>query len=284
MMMAAIWMTGALVSFSFMAVGARELSGHVDTFLVLFFRSLIGLIIVSLLIVKSGQFRLFRTQRMGLHTLRSVFHFGGQYGWFVGIGLLPLAEVFAIEFTVPLWTLLIACLFLGEKLNVRKVSAITFGFAGVWMIVQPGTEIVNLAAIIVLGAAIGYSIAHVTTKSLSSTEHPLTILFLMCMTQLPIGLGMSLSEWQLPSGWQWVWIAVVGITALTAHFCITKAMQYAEASVVVTMDFLRLPVIAAVGIVLYSESFEASLILGSLLMLSGNLLNLYSPKKSMVKT
>ncbi|ERB65310.1 hypothetical protein N779_10660 [Vibrio coralliilyticus OCN008] len=146
-----------------------------------------------------------------------------------------------------------------------------------------GTEIVNLAAIIVLGAAIGYSIAHATTKSLSSTEHPLTILFLMCMIQLPIGLGMSLSEWQLPSGWQWVWIAVVGITALTAHFCIAKAMQYAEASVVVTMDFLRLPVIAVVGIVLYSESFETSLILGALLMLSGNLLNLYSPKKSMVK-
>ncbi|MCC2524704.1 DMT family transporter [Vibrio coralliilyticus] len=284
MTLAAIWMTGALVSFSLMAVGARELSGHVDTFLVLFFRSLIGLIIVSLLIIKSGQFRLFRTQRMGLHTLRNVFHFGGQYGWFIGIGLLPLAEVFAIEFTVPLWTLLIACLFLGEKLNVRKVSAITFGFAGVWMIVQPGSDIVNLAAIIVLGAAIGYSVAHATTKSLSSTEHPLTILFLMCLIQFPIGLGMSLSEWQLPSGWQWVWITVVGITALTAHFCITKAMQYAEASVVVTMDFLRLPVIAAVGIVLYSESFETSLILGALLMLCGNLLNLYSPNKSMVKT
>lgn len=282
-MMAAIWMTGALVSFSLMAIGARELGGHVDTFLILFFRSLIGLIIVSLLIVKSGQFRLFRTQRMGLHTLRNVFHFGGQYGWFVGIGLLPLAEVFALEFTVPFWTLLIACLFLNEKLSARKVGAIALGTAGVWLIVEPGGELINPAAIIVLAAAIGYSVAHATTKSLSSTEHPLTILFLMCLIQLPIGLGFSLVDWQLPTGWQWAWISVVGVTALTAHYCITKAMQNAEASIVVTMDFLRLPVIGMVGIALYSEPFETTLMCGALLMLMGNLLNVYVPKKWLSK-
>jgi len=270
---------GTLASFCLMAIGARELNGQLDTFQVLFFRSLIGLLIISVVIVALGAPKLFTTRRVKLHTFRNVFHFGGQYGWFVGIGLLPLAEVFAIEFTVPVWTALIACTFLGEKLTFRKVISIVLGLAGVMVIVKPGIGIMSAASITVLIAAICYAVSHASTKGLSSSEHPLTILFYMCLIQLPIGLVFSLSDWALPSGNEWGWVLVVGITALSAHYCMTKAMQSAEVTMVVTMDFLRLPIIALVGVLVYSESLELSLFIGAALMLFGNLVNIYKPNR-----
>ncbi|MCG8314054.1 MAG: DMT family transporter [Pseudomonadales bacterium] len=266
-------MLGTLCSFCLMAIGARELSS-INTFQVLFIRSLIGLLAVTLVIGMTGNLGLFTSKKLIQHGVRNLFHFGGQYGWFLGITLLPLAEVFALEFTVPFWTALIAWLILGEKLTTKKLSAIFLGMAGVLIILKPGVDIVSSASLIVLAAAVCYGAAHSTTKYLTVTENPLTILFMMCTIQLPIALLFSVYNWQTPQLWEWFWLAIIGFTALTAHFCMTKAMQLTEVTVVVTMDFLRLPVIAFLGILLYAETFEMTLIIGGIIMLLGNLLNM----------
>ncbi len=260
-----------MLSFCLMAIGARELSGEISTFQMLFFRSVIGLVAISLMITLTRRKAHVFTRRLTLHGVRNLFHFLGQYGWFVGISLLPLAEVFALEFTVPVWTTLIAWLFLGEKLTQNKIVALFFGLLGVGIIVKPGIEVISLASLIVLGAAVCYSISHACTKSLASTEHPFTILFMMCLIQLPIGLAFTIPNWKMPMGGQWGWLLVIGVTALSAHFCMTKAMQYVEVTTVVIMDFFRLPAIAVVGVLLYGESFELSLLVGALFMLVGNL-------------
>ena len=120
----ALWMVGGLVSLSLMAIGARELGGQITTFQILFFRSVISLIVITLIIVKSKKTSLFSSKRIKLHIVRNVFHFVGQYGWFLGLGLLPLAHVFALEFTVPLWTLIIAAAFLKEGITIKKTIAV----------------------------------------------------------------------------------------------------------------------------------------------------------------
>lgn len=265
-----LWMSGAIASFCLMAVGARELSGELSVFQILFVRSVIGLTVVALLLRSQGQQRLFRTSRLRLHAFRNVVHFFGQLGWFLGLGLLPLAEVFALEFTVPIWTALIAAFFLNETLTRAKTTSIMLGLLGVLVIVKPGFAIIDTASLIVLGAALCYAITHTSTKSLSTTEDPMTILFFMCLIQLPIGFVLSASSWVWPDGPQWLWLGVIGLTALTAHFCMTRAMQAAEVTTVVTLDFLRLPAIALVGILLYGEQLEVDLIIGAALMLLGN--------------
>tara|TARA_R110002072_G_scaffold14582_9_gene60196 strand:+ start:5167 stop:6033 length:867 start_codon:yes stop_codon:yes gene_type:complete len=278
-MNAVLWMIGGLVSLSLMAIGARELAGQITTFQILFFRSVVGLFIITVIIYKSKKSRLFSSKRIKLHIVRNVFHFIGQYGWFLGIGLLPLAHVFALEFTVPMWTLVIASLFLKEGITPRKIIAVLFGVLGVYVILNPGIEIVDSASIIVLVAAIGYSASHVATKALSNTEDSLTVLFYMCLIQLPIGFLFTMNDWVLPDLRQCFWLSVIGITALTGHYCITNAMKLAEAGIVVTLDFFRLPLIAVVGTILYNEAFEVAVILGAGLMLFGNLINL-SPSKT----
>ncbi|WP_232525275.1 DMT family transporter [Motilimonas pumila] len=276
---AVIWMFGTLFSFCAMAVAARELSGDIHTLQMLLVRSLIGLSVIGGIIVCRRQFTLLKTQRIGLHATRNVFHFSGQYGWFVGIGLLPLAEVFALEFTVPVWTALIAAIFLAEPLTKVKTFAIVLSLIGVAIILQPGREMIDSASFIVLAAALCYAIAYTNSKALSVTEQPLTILFYMCLLQLPLALVLGASVWAWPTFEQWLWLMLIAFTALTAHYCLTKAMQLEEVSKVVTMDFMRLPLVALLGVLLYQEPFEISLIIGALLILVANITNMKAAPK-----
>jgi drug/metabolite transporter (DMT)-like permease len=196
----------------------------------------------------------------------------------VGITLLPLAEVFALEFTVPIWTLIIAAIFIGEEVTRKKIISVVFGAIGVLIIVQPGYAIVDSASFIVLAAAVCYAISHTSTKVLSISESPTSIIFYMCLIQLPIGLVLSITMWVWPVDGQWLWLFVIGLTALSAHYCMAKAMQYAEVTRIVTIDFLRLPLISVIGVLLYAEKFEVSLMIGGALMLMGNLINIKASK------
>lgn len=272
-MKAALWMSGALLWFCLMAVGGRELAGQVHTFEILLVRSVVGLVIATVWIRSTGQHALLFTRRWKLHAVRNVVHFIGQYGWFLGLGLLPLAQVFALEFTTPFWTLLIAAVFLGERLTGRKLLAIGLGFAGVWVILNPGREIVNPAALYVLVAAVFYAGSYVATKALAATDAPLTVLFYMNAMQCVLGLVLALPYFSMPTPPQWGWLLAVGVSAFCAHFCMTSAMKHADVGVVVTLDFLRLPLIAVVGMLLYQEAYRVELLLGAALMLTGNLIN-----------
>lgn len=282
MIRSTLWMIGALSSFCLMAIGARELNGEISVFQILFLRSIVGLLMLLPIIGLSNSLLKKRhflfPKRIKLHVVRNLFHFAGQYGWFLGIGLLPLATVFAIEFTVPFWTIIISYLFLKESITIKKVIAVLLGILGVIVIVQPSLDVAHYASLIVLGAAICYALAHVCTKSLSNTDSPITIIFMMCLIQAPLGLLLFIEGWTTPVDIQWLWLVIIGITALSAHFCMTKAMQYAEVTFVVTMDMFRLPLISIIGVLLYSESFNAALVVGILLIVAGNSLNIYSRK------
>lgn len=273
-----VWMIGALTSFCLMAIGARELNGQIGIFQILFFRSIVGLLILLPIILLSKNSRFLFPRRIKLHVVRNLFHFAGQYGWFLGIGLLPLATVFAIEFTTPFWTIIISYLFLKESITIKKIIAILLGIIGVIVIVQPSLDVAHYASLIVLGAAICYAFSHVSTKSLSSTESPITIIFMMCLIQAPLGLLLFIEGWTTPVGIQWLWLIIIGVTALSAHYCMTKAMQYVEVTFVVTMDMFRLPLISIIGVLLYSEHFSVALIVGILFIVAGNSLNIYSRK------
>ena len=228
---------------------------------------------IGALILYKKQTQLMTTQTIKLHIIRNGFHFLGQFGWFIGIALLPLSQVFALEFTAPIWTLLIASLVLNETLNKKKLLSLMLAILGVAIIVKPGSELFNPVSLIVLGAAFGYAVSYVSTKALTSTEHILTILFFMNLLQLPMSLPLSVYYWVTPNTIQLFWLLAIGVTALTAHFCLTKAMQIADVSQVVMMDFLRLPLIIIVGVMLYQEAFEVSVLVGAGLMLLANLIN-----------
>ena len=161
-MRAALWMGGALLTFSLMAVAVRELSRTLGTFEILFLRSGVSLALVLAMLPYFG-LRPLRTQRFPLHVVRNLFHFAGQFSWVYAIGLLPLATVFAIEFTAPIWTAVLAVLFLGEHMNRGRAVMLALGLAGVLVILRPGLGVFQPAALVMLAGSLFFAIQFIGT-------------------------------------------------------------------------------------------------------------------------
>ena len=275
---AALWMSGTLASFMAMAIGGRQLSGDLTTFQILFFRSIVGLLIIAFFLWCSG-WRQIISEHFKTHVLRNLAHFGGQYGWFYGIAVIPLAEVFALEFTVPLWTAILATILLGERISGARMTAIFLGVLGVVIILRPGLAVINPASLAVLGGAMGYALSHTLTRKLARVDTPLAILFYMTLVQLPLGFVASIFDWNTPSPAMLPWILIVGVAALSGHYCMARALALADAIVVVPLDFLRLPLIASVGALFYREPIDWLVLAGGAIMFSGNLINIRAEEK-----
>jgi drug/metabolite transporter (DMT)-like permease len=277
-----MWMTGTLLSFSVMAVAIRSLSGALSILEILTIRAALGLLIILAIMAVRPELRhSIRTKRIGLHMLRNGVHFVSQYMWAVSLLLLPLATVFALEFTMPAWTILLAPFFLGERMTPSRIGAVILGIAGVLVIVRPGLATFQPASLMVLAAAFGYAINIITTKKLTTTDSTFTIVFWMNAMQLPLGLlcvgiagGVTFTgkmHWELAPA-----IIAIGTAGLFAHYCMTNAFRAGDASVVVPLDFLRIPLIAVVGWWLYSEPVDIYVFAGAGLIITGILWNLRS--------
>jgi drug/metabolite transporter (DMT)-like permease len=273
-----LWMVGALLSFCVMAVAIRKLSGPLTIMEILTLRAALGLIIVgTVALVRPQERRSIKLRRLPLHVLRNSVHFSSQYLWALALVLLPLATVFALEFTMPAWTILLAPFFLGERMTRSRVGAVMLGLIGVLVILRPGVESFRPAALIVLVAALGYAAQNIATKKLTATESTFAIVFWMNVIQLILALAFAgpffvdkLTLDLAPA------IAGLGTAGLFAHFCLSNAFRAGDASVVVPLDFMRIPLIAVIGWWLYGEPLDAFVFVGAGLIISGILWNLRS--------
>lgn len=274
-------MTGAVASFVVMAVSGRELSRELDTFEIMAYRSVIGFIIVCAAIVfTGGRFGQVKTRHPGLHVVRNLFHFAGQNLWFYGVAVIPLAQLVALEFTNPIWVALLAPLLLSETITKWRVFAAVIGFIGVLIVARPGVAPFGWGHAAGLGAALGFAMNTIFTKELSRTDTTLCVLFWMTLSQAVMGFlcaapgGMTLFSAAMAP-----WVVVVGLCGLSAHYCLTSALYSAPASVVAPMEFLRLPVLATVGMMVYGERLELAVLVGGAIILTGNLLNINAERK-----
>ena len=289
---AAFWMIGSFFGFSLMAVAGRELSTGFTTFEIMFWRSLVGLAIVAgLLSLSRRGFQQVRTRKLGLHGVRNTAHFFGQNCWLYAVGAIPLAQVFAFEFTSPIWVAALAPLLLGERFTFWRGVAVALGFLGVLVVAQPfggaGAEggAYRFGQLFAALAALGFAGNFMATKRLSGTETILCIMFYMTLMQAVMALACALA-WSgglptLPTGDAAIWMAVVGVCGLAAHYCVASALSAADATVVAPMDFLRLPLIAVVGALLYAEALDPVVFLGGALVFWGNFLNLRAERQAM---
>lgn len=272
--MAALWMAGWLALMLIVAIAGRETTRELNVFQIMEVRSVLGFFMLYPLIRLNGGFTTMRTSRPMQHIGRNLVHYAAQLGWFFALTLIPLGQVVSIEFTMPIWTAILAASFLGERMTVWKISAIVLGVVGVIVIVRPVAGEINSGQLIALGAAVGFGISIAMMKSLTRTENTLTIIFWMLVIQSAAGLFPSLYVWQWPSAYAWCWMVVIAFCGTFSHYCMARAMLYADATVVLPMDFLRVPLTATAGWLIYSERLDAFTVLGAAMILAGNLLNL----------
>jgi drug/metabolite transporter (DMT)-like permease len=267
-------MAGWLSLLVVIAVAGREATRELAVFQVMELRSLLGLAMIYPLVRLSGGFGAMRTARPWQHAVRNAVHYAAQFGWFAALTLIPLAQVVAIEFTMPVWTALLAVAFLRERMNVWKALAVALGLLGVTLIVRPAATGVSAGQAIALAAALGFAVSVTMTKSLTRTESGVAIIFWMLVVQSLIGLVPALAVWRWPSAAAWGWVLVVAFCGTFSHYCMARAMRHADATVVVPMDFLRVPLTAAAGWMVYAERVDLLTMLGAAVIMAGNLLNL----------
>jgi len=274
--LAALWMMGSVASFTSMAIAGRQVSFELDTFEIMTYRSLIGIIVVALVISLRRQWTEVSASHLPLHAARNVAHFTGQNLWFYAITTIPLAQVFSLEFTSPLWVLVLSPLILGERLTRARALAALMGFAGILLVARPGAAPVTPGLLAAAACALGFAFTYILTKKLTGLADNATILWWMVVMQAVFGLvcGLADGAMALPSAASWPWLALIGCAGLFAHFCIASALRLAPAIFVMPFDFLRLPVIALVGWALYAEPIGPFVVAGAALILTGNVMNL----------
>lgn len=269
------WMIATLLSFVGMAVAARELSFRMSTFEIQFFRALIALLLVLPFAIRGFQ-EIRHTSRLELHFFRNFVHFGATQLWIIGITLLPLSQVFALEFTTPIWGTLLAALFLSEKLTPPRLVAVIGGFIGILIILRPGFGVFNPASILVLGAAFGYAVSIITTKFLSRTTSAVGITFWMSLMQTCFAAIPAYLAWVTPTLIDLPWLFTIGFTGLSAHYCMVRALKLADATIIMPIDFARLPLVAIVGYFLYAELLDLWVFAGAAVIFA---VNYYSVRK-----
>jgi drug/metabolite transporter (DMT)-like permease len=237
-------------------------------------RSILGFLMLYPLIRAQGGFGMMKTTRLPQHVARNLIHYGAQLGWFFALTLIPIGQLVAIEFTMPIWTAILAATFLGERMTIWKIAAIVLGVVGVVVIVRPATSEVDPGQLIALAAAVGFGVSVAMVKSLTRTEQTLSIMFWMLVVQSAAGLLPALYVWTWPPTYLWGWVVVIAFCGTFSHYCMARAMLHADATVVIPMDFLRVPLSAAAGWLIYSERLDLFTVLGAALILTGNLLNL----------
>lgn len=277
---AGIWMMGSVVSFTLMAVAGREVLHELDTFEVMTYRSLMGILIVIFIAKYSGTIDEINTKKLSLHLMRNITHFVGQNLWFFALTAITLPQLFAFEFSVPIWVALFAPFFLSEKLTKKRLLAALIGFFGILIVARPDNIGFTPGIIAAALCAICFTGTGIATKLLTRTQSITCILFWLTVMQAVLGIICAGFDFdiRLPSSSTLPWVVLIGIAGLTAHFCITRALQLADAIVVYPMDFVRLPLATTIGVLFYSEPIQIFVFVGAAIILGANFLNIISEK------
>ncbi len=278
---AGLWMMGTVCSFSVMAVAGREASVEFDTFEIMTYRSAGGVVIVLAMALLSGRLGSINTNSLPLHLTRNVMHFAATNFWLLAVATIPLAQVFAFEFSTPIWAAVMAAIFLGERLTGTRILTLAAGFSGILLVAKPGFGEMSPGVMAAILCAIGFAGSAIATRKLVRDTDVICILFWMSAMQTVFGLAIAGQDGDisLPSRVTMLPLCAIALAGISAHYCLTNALKLAPAAVAMPFDFLRLPVIMLVGYVFYSESIDALVIAGGAIILGANYLNIRSESR-----
>ncbi len=251
----AAWMVTSGVCFAAMAGLIRYLSADLHAFEIAFFRNCAGVLVMTPWVMRVGIGAL-KTQRFGLYAVRGVTSIVAMLSFFWALTAMPITEATALNFTMPIFATILAVIFLGEVVRLRRWTAILVGFGGVLIILRPGVEVVTLPALMALLGAFMVASSVIVIRKLSTTESPNAIVLYMALFLVPLSLPPALYVWRDPTWLQLGLAGLVGVLGTAAHQCYTRAIYAAEASVVMPFDFARLIFVAILGYVAFGQTSD----------------------------
>lgn len=255
-MRGAAFMIISAMNFALMAGTIRYLAERLHPFELAFFRNLFSLLFMAPWVLRTGLSGL-RTSSIRKYGLRGLTAIVAMLCWFYGLAMMPIAEATALSFTAPIFASIGAIFFLGERMGIRRWSAIAVGFAGAMIILRPGLTAISLPAMVVLGGSAAVAGSIIMVKILSRTEPASLIVAYMGIYLVPMSLIPALFVWTTPTGADWLWLIFIGGVATVAQLAITYAYAAADATVILPFDYTRLLFAAMVGYFAFGEAPDA---------------------------
>ena len=268
----------ATLLFSIMHASIKHISSDIHPFEVAFFRNLFGLVVIAPWFIKYGIKPLI-TSRIKLHFLRSVFNVIAMLTFFYALSVSPLAEVASLSFTAPLFATLLAIIFLGEKIGIRRSAAIIIGFIGAAIIVNPDYKTINMGHMCVLISASIWSVSLIFIKILGKTESSVTITSYMVLFMIPLSAIAASFYWVMPSLNDLLVLAIIGITGTYAQMLLAQALKEEDTVVIMPFDFLKLVWAVLIGYLIFSEVPQVNTWIGSIIIFSSTLYVAYRERK-----
>jgi len=247
-----LWMTGAAISFSVVLALVRHLAETFSVFEIAFFRLAFGALVMLPWVIQVGRVGL-RTENLQFYAARAIFSFAAVYAGYLSVTLITIADAVALQFTLPIFTVLFAAIALNEPLYLHRWMAVILGFGGVLIIIRPGFADAHFGMLVALAAALLFAGVDVSTRFLSGKDGVNVILTYGFVLQLPIAAVPTALTWVTPGPADWPFILGFMVSALGAQVCITRSFAAAEASLVSPVLYIRLPLVALIGFAFYDE-------------------------------
>ena len=267
-------------TFFFAAMHAviRYLTETLHPFEVAFFRNLFGLIFVVPWFIRFGLQPL-QTNHLRLHIYRSLVNVIAMFSFFYALSITPLAEVTALGFAAPIFATVLAALFLGEVVRLRRWTAVIVGFIGTLIILRPGFNEIGLGQFLVLNSTIFWAVALLLIKSVSRYDSSITIITYMSLLQLPLSLIPALFVWTWPPADLWFWLLVIGLLGGGAQWLMTESLRVADTSVVMPVDFCKLPWTALLAYLAFAQVPDIFTLIGGAVIFGSALYIAYREQK-----
>lgn len=267
---AALWMVVFCATMASLSGMIRYLADDLPALEMVFFRNFFGWVAILPFVLHAGV-HILKTRRIKMHGIRAVFGTAAMSCWFLGVTLIPLSEATALSFSVPLFTTLGAALVLGETVRVHRWMALAVGFAGTLIIIRPGLQVVDTGALVVLASSVFISCAVLSVKHLSSSEHPVAIVFYMGLLMTPLSAIGASAVWVWPEPEHYFWLVSMGVVASMGQLAMARAMKAADASVSMPYSFTHMLFAALIGYIFFGDVADVWTWVGAVIIFTSTL-------------
>ena len=242
----------SIVLFSIMNIFIRKAAENLHVFEVVFFRNLLAFI-VMLPILKSTGLVAIKMNNTKLFFMRGFFGAIGMLAGFTSLTLIPLTQATAISFSKPIFITIGATIFLGEIIKARRIAAIIIGIIGMLIIVQPGVNSFSFGIMLAIIGVLAHSLNALIVKKLTLTDTPQAIVTWMVIILIPITFIPAIPVWEWPSFETWLYLWGIAIVGTMEHFSWTKSYSMADITSLEPIGFIKLPIMALLGWMIFSE-------------------------------
>ena len=250
-----LWMMLSSLFYALIYVVVRGLAESFAVNQIVFFRAVLGSAFMLPWLFTAGLGALY-TRRMPTYLWRMLFSYVGAVAWMYGIAGMPIADANALMFTMPLFTVILAAIWLAERAGIHRISATIVGFAGALIILRPGMIEISMAALATLFAAAMFSGALIGSKMLTATENPNAMVFYLYTLMIPPAAIGAMFGWTNPGLSDIPLLIALGACTVGAQQCQTRAFRAAPASLVVIVNYVQLPLIALFGWLIFAQSTD----------------------------